>query len=75
MNITKVNVNGTDYYIKDTISGYTSFEISNRLTTSTQIGVLTFNGVSYPLYAPDQTMSNTLNIYVTGTNLIFDNSN
>ena len=71
MNVTQVNINGTLYYIKDTISGYTSFEADNLLSSGTEVGTMTFNGITYTLYAPDQEGENPLNIAVRGTNLIF----
>lgn len=71
MNVTKVNVNGTEYYIKDTISGYTSFEASNLLATGTEVGKMTFNGTTYTLYAPTAQIDNTLDIQVVGTDLRF----
>lgn len=71
MNVTQVNINGTLYYIKDTISGYTSFEADNLLSSGTEVGTMTFNGITYTLYAPDQEEENPLNIAVRDTNLIF----
>ena len=71
MNVTQVNINGTLYYIKDTISGYTSFEADNLLSSGTEVGTMTFNGITYTIYAPDQEEENPLNIAVRGTNLIF----
>lgn len=69
MNITKVNVNGEEYYIQDTISGYTSFEWNPAITNGDVVGTMTFNGQTYTVYAPTQSMSNTLNIAVNNTDL------
>lgn len=69
MNITKINVGGEEYYIQDTISGYTSFEWNPTVTSSDVVGTMVFNGISYPVYAPTQSMSNTLDIEVNGTDL------
>lgn len=69
MNITKINVNGEEYYIQDTISGYTSFEWNPAITSGDVVGTMTFNGQTYTVYAPTQSMSNTLNIAVSGTDL------
>ena len=52
MNITKINVNGEEYYIQDTISGYTSFEWNPAITSGDVVGTMTFNGQTYTVYAP-----------------------
>lgn len=74
MNVTKVNANGTEYYIQDTISGYTSFEWTPNpnLSSGEVVGTMTFNGITYTVYAPVQSMSNTLDISVNGTDLTIE---
>ena len=69
MNITKINVNGEEYYIQDTISGYTSFEWNPTITSGDVVGTMEFNGATYTVYAPVQSMSNALDIEVNGTDL------
>lgn len=69
MDITKINANGEEYYIQDTISGYTSFEWNPAITAGDVVGTMTFNGVTYTVYAPAQSMSNTLDIAVNDTDL------
>ena len=76
MNITKVNVAGQEYFIKDTISGYTSFEYVPATTTGVEVGTMTFNGITYTLYAPEAQQTETLDIYTdtNDTNLVFEKS-
>lgn len=76
MDITKINVNGQEYFIKDTISGYTSFEYVPVTTTGVEVGTMTFNGITYTLYTPEAQQTETLDIYtnINDTNLVFEKS-
>lgn len=69
MAISKINVGGVEYNIRDTTTGYTSFEWNPIITSGEVVGTMMFNGVTYTIYAPAQSMSNTLDIEVNGTDL------
>lgn len=73
MNITKVNAGGVNYFIKDTISGYTSVEVGNLLQSGNEVGKITINGTTYTLYAPPASSEINLNVVVdnNSTNLNF----
>ena len=73
--ITKIRVNNTDYDVVDEITGYTSFDFVPASNVSNiPVGTLTFDGVTYTVYAPNQDVTDTLNITVSDndTNLVFD---
>lgn len=69
--IDKINLNGTTYYLKDEVSGYTTFNYTPLVTEGVEVGRMTFKGNTYIVYAPDPQSSNALNIEFTdgGENL------
>ena len=69
--VDKIKINGTSYNVVDNNSGYTSFEYSPSVTEGVTVGLMTFNGVTYTIYAPQTTQTGTLDISVEDTNLIF----
>lgn len=76
--ISKIQVGNQIYYIEDTASGYTTVEVNNILPEGQRgdaIGTLTFNGVTYTVYAPLSSGSqNPLRIEVNDTVLWFNRS-
>lgn len=73
--IKKIRVDNIDYDVVDEITGYTSFDfVPASNLSNVVVGTMTFNGVTYTIYAPNQDITDTLDIYVDNTNLVFDNS-
>ena len=69
--VDKIKINGTSYNVVDNNSGYTSFEYSPSVTNGITVGLMTFNGVTYTIYAPETQQTGTLDISVEDTSLIF----
>lgn len=49
--ITQINVNGTDYNIKDTTSGYSTVSVTQVVSSGTNIADITVDGTTTHLYA------------------------
>lgn len=73
MDITKIKIGNEDYFIQDTITGYTSIGVTTNFPSGVEVGKITFNNVTYTLYAPTAEITTTLDIQVNNnsTNLAF----
>ena len=69
MKITQIVLNNQTYYIKDSITGYSSISYSPAITTGVTVGTLTIGENTYTVYAPQAQGGSGLNISVTGTDL------
>lgn len=75
--INQIEIDGVIYRIKDEENEGESLQwVPNQhVGSGTQVvGTMTFGGTTYTVYAPEQSVSNSLDISVTSTNLIFDRS-
>lgn len=70
--VNKVKIGNTEYYLQDTSSGYTSFswQDNENVENGDPIGTMTFNGITYTIYAPIASTNTTLDVNQSGTSLI-----